>query len=86
MQRAILQMAATPDVLVLDLTPLAAISSNPVAMVQSLNPLLMGGSMSSNTQNIVVNVVNQIPASNKLGRAQAAVQLLVTCPEFVIEK
>src|SRR5207248_9299426 len=78
MQRAIVQSASNPNALVLNLTSLATMASNPPAMVQSLNPLLMGGTMSSNTENIVVNAVNQIPASNNLGRAQAAVQLLVT--------
>jgi hypothetical protein len=34
----------------------------------------------------VVNAVNQIPAANTLERAQTAVHLLVTSPEFAIEK
>jgi hypothetical protein len=58
-------------------------------MVEFLNPLLMEGQMSSAMEDIVVNAVTQIPAGNatqKLQRAQAAVQLLVTCPEFVIER
>ena len=64
-------------------TPLA---SNPGALVDSLNNLLMGGEMSSAMRDIVVNAVTQLPASNPLERAQTAVHLLVTSPEFVIEK
>jgi hypothetical protein len=75
-----------PDVLVLDLSSLSALSSNPGALVDSLNNLLMNGEMSSAMRNIVVNAVTQIPAANSLERAQTAVHLLVTAPEFVIEK
>ena len=46
----------------------------------------MGGGMSSNMRTIVVNAVSQIPAANTLERAQTAVHLLVTSPEFVIQK
>jgi hypothetical protein len=81
------QVSATnPDILVLDLSPLTAQAANPSALVDSLNPLLMGGEMSTNTRNIVVNAVTQIPATSTLERAQTAVHLLVTSPEFVIEK
>jgi uncharacterized protein (DUF1800 family) len=75
-----------PDILVLDLTSLTAQAANPATMVDSLNPLLMEGQMSTNTRNIVVNAVTQIPVTSALERAQTAVHLLVTSPEFVIEK
>jgi uncharacterized protein (DUF1800 family) len=75
-----------PDLLVLDLSSLSALSSNPGALVDSLNNLLMDGEMSSAMRNIVVNAVTQIPAANSLERAQTAVHLLVTSPEFIIEK
>jgi uncharacterized protein (DUF1800 family) len=75
-----------PDAIVLNLSSLVSLSSQPASLVDSLNPLLMGGEMSSNTRNIVVNAVTQIPAANTLERAQTAVHLLVTSPEFVIEK
>ncbi|HYR22790.1 MAG TPA: DUF1800 domain-containing protein [Chthoniobacterales bacterium] len=75
-----------PDVIVLDLSPQTALASNPAGLVDSLNDVLMSGQMSSGMRNIVVNAVNQIPAANTLERAQTAVHLLVTSPEFVIEK
>jgi hypothetical protein len=37
-------------------------------------------------RDIVINAVTQIPAANTLERAQTAVHLLVTSPEFVIQK
>jgi hypothetical protein len=77
---------SNPDRLVLDLSSLTSLSSNPDGLVDSLNNLLMGGEMSIAMRNIVVNTVTQVPAGNTLERAQTAVHLLVTSPEFVIEK
>ena len=61
-------------------------ASNPGALVDSLNNLLMSGEMSSAMRDIVVDAVTQMPANSPLERAQTAVHLLVTSPEFVIEK
>ena len=46
----------------------------------------MSGQMSIEHALIVINAVTQIPATNTLERAQTAVHLIVTSPEFVIEK
>jgi uncharacterized protein (DUF1800 family) len=70
----------------LDLSALSTLSSNPAALVDSLNYLLMAGEMSNSMRDIVVSTVSQIPAANSLERAQTAVHLLVTSPEFVIQK
>ncbi len=75
-----------PDQIVLDFSSLSALSSSPAALVDSLNYLLMAGEMSNATNDIVVNAVSQISADNSLERAQTAVHLLVTSPEFVIQK
>jgi len=75
-----------PDAIVLNLSTQTLIASNPAALVDSLNVLLMGGQMSSSMRNIVVNAVTQIPATSALERAQTAIHLIVTSPEFVIEK
>ncbi|MDQ2868176.1 MAG: DUF1800 domain-containing protein, partial [Verrucomicrobiota bacterium] len=74
------------DVMVCDLSTLTPLASNPGALVDSLNNLLMNGAMSSSMRDIIVNAVTQIPAANTLERAQTAVHLMVTSPEFVIEK
>src|SRR5437588_945367 len=78
--------SSNPDAIVLDLSAQMALASNPASLVDSLNPLLMSGQMSSNMHSIVINAVSQIPAANTLERAQTAVHLIVTSPEFVIEK
>ena len=77
---------SNPDSIILDLTSISALSSNPGALVDSLNNLLMSGEMSSAVRDIVVDAVTQMPSNSPLERAQTAVHLLVTSPEFVIEK
>jgi uncharacterized protein (DUF1800 family) len=81
-----LPSSSNPDALVLDLSPLVALANDPNALVDLLDDLLMGGEMSNETRTIVTNAVSQISAANTLERAQTAVHLLVTSPEFVIEK
>jgi uncharacterized protein (DUF1800 family) len=85
---AIYQQASStnPDLPVLNLSAQTALASNPAALVDSLNDLLMSGQMSASTRSIVINAVTRIPAANTLERAQTAIHLLATSPEFVIEK
>ena len=78
--------AYNPDAIALDLSSLTALAGNPAALVDSLNNLLMAGEMSIETRNIVLNTIIQIPVTSPLERAQTAVHLLVTSPEFVIQK
>ncbi len=88
MQSAVFQQASetNPDAIVLRLSPVSSLASNPSAMVDSLNALLLCGQMSSSMRSVVISAVSAIPASNTLERAQTAVYLLVTSPEFVIGK
>jgi uncharacterized protein (DUF1800 family) len=88
MRRAVYRgtSSTNPDAIVLDLSAQSALASNPGALVDSLNILLMGGQMSSSMRSIIVNAVTQISAASTLERAQTAVHLIVTSPEFVIQK
>ena len=88
MRSAVFQQpsGSNPDVLVLDLSAPAALAADPAGLVDSLNGLLMGGEMSSATRGEVINAVTKIPAASTLERAETAVYLLVTSPEFVVEK
>ncbi len=69
-----------------DLSALQALASSPAAMVDSLNALLLNGQMSTGLRTQAINAVTAIDASNTLGRAQTAVQILCTSPEFCIQK
>jgi uncharacterized protein (DUF1800 family) len=86
MRTAVYNVPNSPDGIGLELSALSGLSSNPAALVDSLNYLLMAGEMSNSMHDIVVGTVSQIPAANSLERAQTAVHLLVTSPEFVIQK
>ena len=77
---------SNPDRIVLDLSAQTSLASDPASLVDSLNTLLMAGQMSSGMRSIVVNAVTQIPVAKTLERAQTAVHLIVTSPEFVIQK
>ena len=88
MRSAVFQQpsSSNPDVLVLDLSAPAALAADPATLVDSLNVLLLCGEMSSAMRAEVISAVTKIPAANTLERAQTAVYLLVTSPEFVVEK
>ncbi len=75
-----------PWQIALDLRTYQALASNPVALVDSLNPLLLNGQMSPGLRTQTINAVTTIDATNPLLRAQTAIQLLCTAPEFCIQK
>jgi len=60
--------------------------TDPAGLVDHLNSLLMAGNMSSNTRNIIINAVTQIPSSNTLERVRTAIYLVINSPEFVVDK
>jgi uncharacterized protein (DUF1800 family) len=63
--------------------------ADPAGLVDHLNSLLMAGNMSSNTRNIIINAVTQIPSSpssNTLERVRTAIYLVINSPEFVVDK
>jgi uncharacterized protein (DUF1800 family) len=61
-------------------------ASDPAGLVDHLNSVLMAGGMSSNMRNIMINAVNQIPATNTIERVRTAIYLVVNSPEFVVDK
>jgi uncharacterized protein (DUF1800 family) len=61
-------------------------ASDPAALVDHLNSVLMAGGMSSSMRNIMINAVTQIPSSNTLERVRTAIYLVVNSPEFVVDK
>lgn len=75
-----------PSSIGLDLTAQVALASNPAALVDSLNTIMLAGQMSSGLRTQLINAVTAQPAGYPLGRAQIAVQLLATSPEFCVQK
>ena len=74
------------DAIVLDLSPEQALAGDPDRLLDRLNAMLFAGAMSADLRGIVRDAVNAIPASRPLDRARSAVYLLVTSPEYVVQK
>jgi uncharacterized protein (DUF1800 family) len=73
--------------LTLNLSALTANSTNPTAMVATLNQLLCGNSMSTATQQAVVAALNAAPASTTAAAlAQMAIYLVSTSPDAAVQK
>ena len=70
----------------LDLAPLQALAGNPGAMVDSLNALLLHGTMSSEMRASVVTAVTAVAASNPAKRARTAVYLVASSSQYQVER
>jgi uncharacterized protein (DUF1800 family) len=73
----------------LNLSSLEAQASNPGAIADQLNALMLHGTMSAQVKTSIVNAMNAIPASDPnfaRKRAQAAVYLTVTSSQFDIQR
>jgi len=70
----------------IDLTPYEQLASDPAALVQTLNDLLLHGSMSLQMSEIVTNHVASIPEDQLLRRAQDAIYLIATSAQYQVER
>jgi uncharacterized protein (DUF1800 family) len=73
----------------LDLTTERDMAANPTALVDHLNTLLCAGNLSAATRQRIIDHVTTLPGStttDKLNRAKAAVHLIVTSPEFSVQR
>ena len=74
------------DILALNLSPQIALGGNPTQLVDSLNLLLMANSMSPQMRTILINTISPPNMNNPTNRAKAAVRLIVTSPEYLIQR
>jgi len=70
----------------LDLTAINAYQNDPAGMVDWLNTLLMGGSMSSGMRTTVIDAVTRISTTTANERARTAINLITVSPEYAIQK
>jgi len=70
----------------IDLTPYQALAGNPGALVDSLNTLLLHGTMSAEMRSSIITAVNAVTATNTLKRARTAVYLVATSSQYQVEK
>lgn len=73
----------------LNLTPLESVANDPQQLVNRLDALLLHGTMSSAMRTAVVNAVAAIPLTDSAfarKRAQAAVYLVATSPQYDVQR
>ena len=66
-----------------DLVPLA---TNAPALLDQVNYLFCGGTMTAATRDNILNVVQQIPSYDALLRTRLAVYLAAACPEGAVQR
>ncbi len=62
------------------------LAANPDQLVDHLNFLLMGSSMSSAMRTTLINAVTQISDTNPAERVKTALYLVINSPEYTVEK
>ena len=70
----------------IDLSPLLPLTSNPGALVDALNTLLLHGTMSAEMRSSIVTAVTAVSPANALKRARTAVYLVLTSSQYQVER
>ncbi|MGI8995713.1 MAG: DUF1800 domain-containing protein [Pyrinomonadaceae bacterium] len=81
--------ADTPTGTQLNFSSLEALASNPTQLVDAVNALFLHNTMSAEVRSAITTAVNAIPTSDgqfARKRAQVAVYLVTTSPQFQIER
>jgi hypothetical protein len=76
----------SPSGTALNLNPLEALASNPTAMVDYLDGLLLHGTMSPEMRTSVIGAVNAVAATNPLRRARTAAYLVLTSSQYQVQR
>ena len=69
-----------------DFSALSPLAANPTQLADHLNLLLMSGQMSAAMKTTIVNELTKMSASDLTERTKEAIHLVVTSPEYVIQK
>jgi len=70
----------------LDLSPFEPLATDLPRLMETLNLLLLHGTMSAQMQSVIETAVSEIPVANRLGRVREAVYLIVTSPQYLIAR
>ena len=79
-------MGPTDNRTTLNLAYEQSIAGNPAQLVDHLNGLLMGGTMSPAMRTIIIDAVTKTTPTNMVERVRTAIYLVVNSPEYVIQK
>ena len=74
------------DEIKLTFTTLLPLANTPSLLIDELNLILMSGQMPLQMKTIIINTISQLPANNQAERVRTAIHLVVTSPQFVIQK
>ena len=69
-----------------EMTTWLADAATTAKLIERINLVLFAGSISANTQTILEKAINAFPSSERSNRVQAALNLAVIAPEFVIQR
>jgi hypothetical protein len=75
--------AATP---MLHTAQWEGLAADPGALVDQMNQVLMAGQMSADMRNVLVNYATAIPATSAAARVAETAELLVSSPEYAIQR
>lgn len=69
-----------------NLASLQALASDPAALVEKLNSLMLAGAMSTPAKAAIIAAVNAVPATDPLGRARTAAYLVLSSSQYSVER
>ena len=70
----------------IDLSGLESVASDPAALVDALNTFGLHGRMTAEMRSVLIASVTGIAASNPVGRLRNAIYLLVTSPQYLVDR
>jgi uncharacterized protein (DUF1800 family) len=79
-------LGPSTDRITLNLAAEQTRAADPAGLVDHLNSVLMAGGMSPSMRTIMINAITKIPANNPTERVRTAIYLVISSPEFVVDK
>ena len=77
-------MQYAPNGTALDFSALQALASNPTALVDSLNVLMLHGTMSTDMRNAIKPAINAVGTNDPAGRVRTALYLIATSAQYQV--
>ncbi|MCZ8131412.1 MAG: DUF1800 domain-containing protein [Steroidobacteraceae bacterium] len=77
---------AGPNDVLIDVTEELALTDTPTALVERIAAKLLGGRISDRLRQAAVEQVGRVPATNRAGRVAEALYLVVTSPEYAVDR
>jgi uncharacterized protein (DUF1800 family) len=70
----------------INLSTYQSIAANPASLVDRLDRELLGGTMPARMRSAIVTAVSAVPATDALNRARTAAYLVVTSPQYQVQR